>query len=738
MPAAVQPNLGLTAGWNDGDAYGAAMNANLRTLDRVVQLAVKSAKTTAQPGSPIAGDQYIVPTGATGGWSSQVGKLASFDGTSWTYTTAKEGWQAWTIDEKQTYAYKGTLWHRASEFINVKEYGAVGDGTADDTAAIQAAIDWATTIGAICFFPPGQYKITSSLTLAHGARLVGTSSFWTQTASIVRGATQTINLISFPTTADVTDGNGTKTYLGILIRDLWFVGGLNQINAPNGGVNCVIDNVTFESCDNAAINCAGFCEGWQIDLCEIAGSEEQGGPRVGNYGISLSGNGSGGYFPAWVRCCVTRCLIRFHAVAGVRIAGSSVWSSKFSDLKFSEIAGIAIHLDGACRDCVLDTIDTAFVGWIQDTTQTGSINNGSTTLTLSADHNFPNGARIKVAGAGPAGGPLWAYISSGGGTTTLTLSVAASTTVSGAAVTVIGATRYATTTGSITSGTATLTVASGTGYLNGMDICVAGAGSNGADLQTTISSGGGTTTLTLAANAGTTVSGAEVTLYTASVVKIGTTGGTPSNLIFENCNFKETAPLSGLRYSVDLASFNSGHCTWIGGSTESRPIYDPNGRCMGITSDKTIFRKPNWVLTTGSPQFVGITMPGDLRMNGKIFNAQGRSLTPVLLGTAFINLALGSGTQTIFTSPSGSVTRVLFLVLRDPNTWGGAGTTYNFTGWRQGVALPALAANTGYCIIDTTDITAFTELAASTAFQITPVGGTSTGTVLIDAYGVMA
>jgi hypothetical protein len=70
-----------------------------------------------------------------------------------------------------------------------------------------------------------------------------------------------------------------------------------------------------------------------------------------------------------------------------------------------------------------------------------------------------------------------------------------------------------TTTGDINSGTATLTVASGTGITNGMQIIVVGAGVAGADLLTKVSSGGGTTTLTLANNASTTVTGAAVSAY---------------------------------------------------------------------------------------------------------------------------------------------------------------------------------------------------------------------------------
>lgn len=45
--------------------------------------------------------------------------------------------------------------------VSVKDFGAVGDGVADDTAEIQAAID----TGAPVYFPPGNYKTTAGLTV---------------------------------------------------------------------------------------------------------------------------------------------------------------------------------------------------------------------------------------------------------------------------------------------------------------------------------------------------------------------------------------------------------------------------------------------------------------------------------------------------------------------------------------------------------------------------------------------
>lgn len=64
-----------------------------------------------------------------------------------------------------------SLANRFADTVNVKDFGAVGDGVWDDTAAIQAAINAAT--GKQLVLPSGIYKISGTLNLLNSIYIVG-------------------------------------------------------------------------------------------------------------------------------------------------------------------------------------------------------------------------------------------------------------------------------------------------------------------------------------------------------------------------------------------------------------------------------------------------------------------------------------------------------------------------------------------------------------------------------------
>jgi hypothetical protein len=63
--------------------------------------------------------------------------------------------------------------HAWSSIVNVRDFGARGDGIHDDTDMIQRAIDAAAAMGAPTFIPRGVFRTKSSLVIPRGGMLVG-------------------------------------------------------------------------------------------------------------------------------------------------------------------------------------------------------------------------------------------------------------------------------------------------------------------------------------------------------------------------------------------------------------------------------------------------------------------------------------------------------------------------------------------------------------------------------------
>lgn len=60
------------------------------------------------------------------------------------------------------------------DFVSVMDFGAVGDNTNDDTAAIQAAVNAVLAAGGgTVYVPPGSYKVTATITLGASVSIVG-------------------------------------------------------------------------------------------------------------------------------------------------------------------------------------------------------------------------------------------------------------------------------------------------------------------------------------------------------------------------------------------------------------------------------------------------------------------------------------------------------------------------------------------------------------------------------------
>jgi len=83
----------------------------------------------------------------------------------------------------------------AGASVNVIDYGATGNGTTNDTAAIQAAIDSRTSGGTV-YFPCGTYSVTGIRIDGTGANLTNITLQGEGVASLLQiAASNTSNVI---------------------------------------------------------------------------------------------------------------------------------------------------------------------------------------------------------------------------------------------------------------------------------------------------------------------------------------------------------------------------------------------------------------------------------------------------------------------------------------------------------------------------------------------------------------
>lgn len=126
-------------------------------------------------------------------------------------------------------------------FFNVKNYGAVGNGIADDTSAVQNAITAAAAVGGgTVFLPPGTYLINAALTIASSPASVS-----------VVGSSRGVSIVK---TSSTTANAFTVTSVGVVsFRQFTIAAATSSsgsgISVATGG-NLVVDTVAISGFAN--------------------------------------------------------------------------------------------------------------------------------------------------------------------------------------------------------------------------------------------------------------------------------------------------------------------------------------------------------------------------------------------------------------------------------------------------------------------------------------------------------
>ena len=261
-------NLQPTDLTNAGGFYPKVINDALdRATIQIQQLAEKAGRALQVSVSTVA--NIVLPAPSAGtllGWDATGSNLINIiaqTGTSLVNLASSAGSSLVGFIQSGTGAVARTVQDKARESVSVKDYGAVGDGVADDTAAIQAAINSLSadnsnvffTKGGTVIFPPGKYRTTNTIYVTKGVALVGSlgaSGFAFDTSSTDTGMASSIYADFSVAGRIVIDTAGYTAGVHPTPTTSITGGGLT-LNTPNPTQPVAIKNLrVFSSVANAA------------------------------------------------------------------------------------------------------------------------------------------------------------------------------------------------------------------------------------------------------------------------------------------------------------------------------------------------------------------------------------------------------------------------------------------------------------------------------------------------------
>lgn len=299
--------------------------------------------------------------------------------------------------------------------FDVKRYGAVGNNSADDTIAIQAAINAAAAAGlaaggaehaGVVFFPPGVYKVTASLQNGVGGRVVlrGSGKYGTlivgsftgyliDQADANTGKIEGIEDLYVKNTSNV-DGNGAIRFQnsqGGFIRNC-YIQGFNGIDASSNTYSTRIEGCEVTSTANAGTaNTVGiYAAQVSIYSCRFTGFDV--GIQAFNVGVIICGC-------ATEQCNTGTLIGKDRSDTNSNLVGGQITShsTERCNTAIDLVTGSGLLID-ACS--ITGTSDVQGNVAVASITWSG----GTATLTTASPHGFALGARgVTVSGATPSG-----------------------------------------------------------------------------------------------------------------------------------------------------------------------------------------------------------------------------------------------------------------------------------------------------------------------------------------------
>jgi hypothetical protein len=124
-------------------------NEAIQALDALVQPAVESRTVTAPPSTPLTGDTYLVPSGATDAWAGHTDELVTFQSGAWLFHDPASGWQVYCKADKTQYVFDAGAWiPLASLASGLSRLGINATSDTTNRLAVAAAATLLTHAGA--------------------------------------------------------------------------------------------------------------------------------------------------------------------------------------------------------------------------------------------------------------------------------------------------------------------------------------------------------------------------------------------------------------------------------------------------------------------------------------------------------------------------------------------------------------------------------------------------------------
>jgi hypothetical protein len=131
------PNLGLLVLTESQEDKELTVNENFYTLDAIIQGVLGQQNTP--PGSPAAGDAYIVTATASGLWAGQENKIAYYFNGGWSFITPSTGLAVFSLSQAVLVYFNGTTWASGSASIGLTMptgFSVSGSPTSTGTIAV--------------------------------------------------------------------------------------------------------------------------------------------------------------------------------------------------------------------------------------------------------------------------------------------------------------------------------------------------------------------------------------------------------------------------------------------------------------------------------------------------------------------------------------------------------------------------------------------------------------------------